>query len=496
MAGPAKRSTVWYSASMVMQPSLTVTIDRVGAEGDGIATAPDGATLYIPDTLPGELVLATPLRRQGEGWLAACESILRKSEARVPPPCSHFGSCGGCVLQHWRDAEYRAWKTGLLERALHRAGFADPPIAPIQVTPARSRRRMDLGARRTPQGVVVGLHARAVPSPAARNRGAECIDGTRPIDPAQRTDGANRIVGAERPDGAKRLDGSARLAHSPGAICDLAECHVLHPALFALVAPLRSLLTRQQSIRRDGSIIANMLDHGIDVLLRTDGAPDRSDRERLIAFARTHRLLRLAWAPMRGQAEPVVVLQSPGVTLSGVAVEPPPGAFLQASPEGERAIVQAVLAGLPDRLPARTRVAELYAGSGSITFALAQRARVAAWEGDGAAAGALRQAANRAGLAGRVEVLRRDLARQPVPAAELGSFAAVVLDPPFGGAAPQMAQIAAAKAACVIYVSCNPAVLARDARLLYDAGYRLHAATPVDQFLWSARLESVVTFVR
>ncbi len=436
-----------------------VTIERVGAEGDGIAIAPDGATLYLPDTLPGETVWAEKLARQGDGWAARRAGILRESAARVPPPCKHFGPCGGCVLQQWRDAEYRAWKTGLLEAALRRAGFADPPIEPIQVTPPHSRRRMDLAARRTPQGIVLGLHVK-IPSPATRER--------------------VRV----------------KVPHPPGTICDLTECHVLHPALFALTAPLRPLLTRLQSLRREASVIANLLDHGIDLLLRTDAPLDRTDRERLIDFARSHRLLRVSTAPMQGEPEPVVILQPPSITLSGVAVEPPPGAFLQASREGETAIVQAVLAGLPTPLPARARVAELYAGSGSITFALAQRVRVAAWEGDSAAAAALRQAANRAGLAGRVTAAQRDLARQPVPAAELASFAAVVLDPPFVGAAAQMAQIAAAKPARVIYVSCNPAVLARDARLLHDAGYKLLAATPVDQFLWSARLESVCVFVR
>jgi 23S rRNA (uracil1939-C5)-methyltransferase len=439
---------------------VNVTIDRVGAEGDGIAAAFDGATFYIPDTLPGELVRAEKLGRQGDGWAARCDGISRASEARVAPPCKHFGPCGGCVLQHWRDTEYRAWKTGLLEAALRRAGFDDPHIAPIQVTPPLSRRRMDLAVRRTPQGVVVGLHGRMIPSPAVRERGR------------------------------------ARVPHLPGTICDLTECHVLHPALFTLVAPLRPMLTRLKSLRREASIVANLLDHGIDLLLRTDTPLDRADCERLIDFARSQRLLRLSTAPMQGEPEPVAILQPPCITLSGVTVEPPPGAFLQASREGEIAIVQAVLVGLPEKLPARARVAELYAGSGSITFALAQRVRVAAWEGDSASAAALRQAANRAGLAGRVTVAQRDLARQPVPAAEFSGFAVVVLDPPFAGAAVQMAQIAAAKPPRVIYVSCNPSVLARDARMLHNARYKLLAATPVDQFLWSARLESVVTFAR
>ncbi len=436
---------------------VTVTIDRVGAEGDGSATAPDGATLYIPGALPGELVQAEKLRRQGDGWATTRAAILRESEARISPPCRHFGECGGCVLQHWRDAEYRARKTGLLEDTLRRAGFANPHIELIQVTPPQSRRRMDLAARRTPQGVAVGLHRRTIPSLAPRKTGGP---------------------------------------HATSTICDLTECHVLHPALFALVAPLRGLLPRLQSFRREASVIANRLDHGIDFLLRTDAPPDRADRERLIDFARTHHLLRLSTAPTRGDPEPVIVLHRPAITLSDVTVEPPPGAFLQASREGESAIVQAVLTGLPEKQPARARVAELYAGSGSLTFALAQRVRVAAWEGDDAAAAALRQAANRAGLAGRVTVARRDLARQPVSAAELSGFAAVVLDPPFAGAAAQMAQIAGAKPARVIYISCNPAVLARDARMLHDAGYKLLAATPIDQFLWSARLESVCVFAR
>jgi 23S rRNA (uracil1939-C5)-methyltransferase len=421
----------------------------VGAEGDGIATAPDGARLYIPNTLPGERVTAEPQQKRGDGWFAPLAEILQASEARVPPPCAHFGACGGCVLQHWRDAEYRAWKTGLLDAALRRAGFVDPPIAPIQVTPPQSRRRMDLAARRTPQGVLVGLHRR----------------------------GSTALVRARAPD-----------------ICDLSECHVLHPALFALVAPLRALLTRQQSFRREASIVANLLDQGIDLLLRSDAVPDRGDRERLIEFARTHKLLRLSWAPMQGDPEPILVLQPPRITLSGVNVDPSPGAFLQASREGEAAIVQAVLAGLPDKLPARAGVAELYAGSGSITFALAQRVRVSAWEGDAAAAFALRQAVNRANMSGSVAITQRDLVRQPVPVAEMSRFAAVVLDPPFAGAAVQMAQIATAKVPRVIYVSCNPAVLARDARMLHEAGYSLVAATPVDQFLWSARLESVCVF--
>jgi len=442
----------------------TVTIRYVGAEGDGIASADDGAALYVPNTLPGEIVQVQRHRRQGDGWLARSVAIESASEARIAPACKHFGECGGCVLQHWRNAEYLAWKTGLLASALRRAGFAEPSLDPIIVTPPYSRRRMDLAASRTPDGVMVGLHSR-VTSPPTRARSARA---------------------------APRGKGQP----APASLCDIAECHVLHPGLFRLVSPLRVLLARLRGVRRDASIVANLLSDGVDLLLRTDAALAPPDRSILVTFARTQRLLRISWAMMRGEPEPVVILAPPRITLSGVAVEPPPGAFLQASAEGEAAIAEAVTSGLPNTLPARTSVAELYAGCGTLTFALSQRARISAWEGDNAAVSALRQAANHAGLTGRIVTAQRDLARQPLLASDFARFVAIVLDPPFAGAAAQMGQVAAARPPCVIYVSCNPAVLARDARMLRDAGYELARATPIDQFVWSARLESVSVFRR
>ena len=232
-------------------------------------------------------------------------------------------------------------------------------------------------------------------------------------------------------------------------------------------------------------MIANLLNSGVDLLVRTDAPLALSDRTALTDFARTHRLPRISWALGNDEPEPVAVLHPPTTLFSSISAVPPPGAFLQASSAGEGAIISAVLAALPDK----GRIAELFAGCGAITFAMAARARVAAWEGDAASACALRTAANHSGLAGRVDVSQRDLARQPLQARELAGFSAVVLNPPYAGAAAQVAQIAAAKPPVVVYVSCNPATLARDARLLHQSGFTLRSATPIDQFLWSTRLE-------
>jgi 23S rRNA (uracil1939-C5)-methyltransferase len=175
-------------------------------------------------------------------------------------------------------------------------------------------------------------------------------------------------------------------------------------------------------------------------------------------------------------------------------VTPAPGAFLQASPEGEQAIITAMLAGLPAKLAGRGRIADLHAGFGALSLALARRGRVTAFESDGAAVAALANAAAKAGLP--LAATRRDLVRQPLTVAELAPFAAVVLDPPYAGAEEQAGLLARSAVPAVIYVSCNPQALARDLRFFADQGWRVDAATPIDQFLWSGQLEAVVTLSR
>ncbi len=407
-------------------------IDRIGAEGDGVGTGPDGEAIHIARTLPGEAVSAGA----ETGSRARVITILVSSPDRVEPPCPHFSTCGGCALQHWADTPYAAWKSAQIETALRRAGFEAPTIAPLIRTPRHGRTRMVFTARRG-AGFVLGLHGQ----------------------------------------------------HTRDVV-DIADCVVLQPTLLALVAPLRTLLNSMGGLRREATITANLLTSGSDLLIRADGAATSADRTRLAAFAQTHKIGRIAWAVGEGPPEIAAALFGPAQDFGGVGCAVPPGAFLQASAEGARAIVEAAVAGLPEKLTAKSRVIELYAGSGTISFPLARHAKVRAFEGDHAAFVALRHAATGT----RVEALHRDLVRQPLQAKEFAGAAAIVLDPPFAGAAAQMPAIAASKVPRVIYVSCNPAALARDAKMLRAAGYRLLTATPIDQFLWSAQIEAVAVF--
>lgn len=407
--------------------AIETVIEGMGAGGDGIAPGP----FFIPFTLPGERVRATPLAKEK----ARLDAVLAPAPDRAAPPCVHFGACGGCALQHWSLPSYGAWKRAKLVEALSRAGFADAPVAEGFTTPRNSRRRADWGLERQADGTVaIGFHQR----------------------------GAHALV-------------------------PMRECHVLRPEMVALLPVLAAALRPIEGLRRLGSVLVNWLDTGPDLLLSTDGPLTEGDRRRLAAFAQAESIPRIAW-----KGETAAQRATAVVTLGGVAVQPPPGAFLQATAEGESAIVAAVLAALPPKLPPRARLADLFAGLGTLSFPLARHGVVDAFEGEPRAAAALAKAAG----GGRVRAHRRDLQRQPLLPAELKPYAALVLDPPFAGAPEQVAQIARSQLRRVIYVSCSPAALSRDAATLRQAGFAVAAATPVDQFLWSSHLESVISFAR
>jgi 23S rRNA (uracil1939-C5)-methyltransferase len=176
------------------------------------------------------------------------------------------------------------------------------------------------------------------------------------------------------------------------------------------------------------------------------------------------------------------------VTLSGVPVAFPSGAFLQATRDGQEALTGAA----SDWLTGAARVADLFSGLG--TFAFALDAPVVAAEAAREAHLACRQAAARAKRP--IEAVHRDLFRNPMRGDELRGFDGVVVDPPRAGAREQVAQIASSGVARVVYISCNPSSWARDAATLVAAGYRLVELRPVGQFRWSTHVELASLFVR
>jgi 23S rRNA (uracil1939-C5)-methyltransferase len=271
-------------------------------------------------------------------------------------------------------------------------------------------------------------------------------------------------------------------------VVDMRECHVLAPELFALVEPLRALLTPRRD-RYALDITLALAEQGVDCAIKDLALEGLEQTETMLDFCRDHGLARMTLDQGYGpetfwEPEPVTV------TLSGVKVDLPSGAFLQATADGEAALVTAIREGLAGA----ERVADLFAGLGTFAFALAGPARVVAAEAARDAHLACRTAAGRSRQP--VEALHRDLFRNPLRAEELREFDAVVLDPPRAGARDQVVQLAASGVPRIGYVSCNPSSWARDGRVLADAGYRLAELRPVGQFRWSTHVELASLFVR
>jgi 23S rRNA (uracil1939-C5)-methyltransferase len=359
--------------------------------------------------------------------------ITTPSADRVTPPCRHFKSCGGCTVQHASDAFVAQWKMGIVRKALGAHGI-DAEIRGIDTSPPRSRRRARLSGRRTKKGAMVGFHARA----------------------------------------------SEMLVAVP-------DCQLLLPALVALIPSLEELTVLAAS--RKGEVALTVTDSraGPDILVETDKPLTAALRVELAAFAQRHDIARLVWGD-----EPVITLNAPLQRFGLSDVEPPPGAFLQATREGEAAL----LAAVTEIVGSAPNIVDLFAGCGTFALPLAQRAELHAVEADAAMLAALDKGwRGTRGLHG-VTTETRDLFRRPLRPDELRRYAAAVIDPPRAGAESQVAELAASVVPVVAMLSCNPITFARDAKRLIEAGMTLEWLQVVDQFRWSPHVEIVARFSR
>ena len=258
---------------------------------------------------------------------------------------------------------------------------------------------------------------------------------------------------------------------------------MLDPRLFALLKPLRGLLANIVPAKRGGEVQLTLADQGVDVGLKGVSVEGYEAAEALNDFAEQYRLARLSiddgmGPETRFEPQPVTV------SLSGKAVALPSGAFLQATADGEEALVEAV----SEAVGAATAPIDLFAGLG--TFSLSLAGKVTAVEAARDSIIALKSAAP------RIEVQHRDLYRRPLDRKELRAFDAVILDPPRAGAQDQVRDIAASSVPRIAYVSCNPATFARDAEILVAGGYSLDWVRPVGQFRWSTHVELAACFTR
>ena len=345
------------------------------------------------------------------------------------PPCRHFPICGGCQLQHVTDAAYAEYCASRIIGALAQHGL-QTDLRATYLSPPRTRRRATLRALKAGGGVQLGFNEA----------------------------GTNRII-------------------------DMRECHVLDPRLFALLGPLRGLLATILPAKRGGEVQLTLADQGVDLGLKGVSVEGYEAAEALNAFAEGQGLARLGidegfGIETRFEPQPVTI------SLSATPVALPAGAFLQATADGEAALIDCVREAVGDA----SHIVDLFAGLG--TFGLAVTGRVTAAEAARDAVLALKSAAP------LIEVQHRDLYRRPLDRNELAAFDAVILDPPRSGAQDQVREIAASPVPRIAYVSCNPATFARDAEILVAGGYSLDWVRPVGQFRWSTHVELAACLTR
>ncbi len=411
-----------------------ITITRLGGLGDGMGEL-GGQSVCVPFTCAGDVVRAT-VTGESSGILKALpEEILTPSPARRTPPCTHFSDCGGCLLQHLQEPEYVAFKQKRLTDAVTQAGFDAALVSPLITLPPATRRRAT-------------LHISA--------------------------EGGKTDLGFYAPQSHR--------------VVPIKTCLVLAPALNDLLQPLRALVGALEGREHLQSISLALTHNGAALTLHSKKEPVFLALEVLASFAREHKLACLHWQSEK-KFTPIVETSPLTARFGDVEVPLPQGAFLQASLEGE----QAILSILMEALKSCTHVVEFFCGLGTYSVPLAQqRVQVTAYEGVGSMVECLGKAAKKNQLPLRAMV--RDLMKQPVLAAELAKADGVLINPPRIGAAAQTKEIAKSNVKCVVMVSCNPATFARDASYLKDAGFQLQKAVPIDQFLWSQHLETVAVF--
>lgn len=408
----------------------TITIERLGGQGDGVGPGP----VFVPFTLAGETV-----RIGRNGDRAEVLEIVAPSTERVTPPCPHFGTCGGCALQHWAAAPYLGWKAAQIALELERVGL-DTEILPTFASPPASRRRMTLHARKEGRGPV-------------------------------------------------RLGYKGRRSWS---LVEITVCPISDPRLVAAIPALKALAEPLfQHPKSAPSLHLTWTATGIDVDItgveRKSGGLSADRRMRVAEAAGAGDMARVTLA-----GEILYQARQPMIRLGEAVVTLPAGSFLQAVPQAEAAMT----AFACEAVAGAAKVADLFCGVGAFTFPLARTASIVALDSEPQAIKALQAAVATAPGLKAITTEARDLFRRPLLAQEMKKLDAVVFDPPRAGAAAQAAEIGSSSVGRVVGVSCNPATFARDARILADAGFRLDRVLPVDQFLWSPHVELVGVFSR
>jgi 23S rRNA (uracil1939-C5)-methyltransferase len=432
-------------------PSEPLAIESLDQEGRGIARR-DGKAIFVEGALPGELVTACIYRKKPSFEVARVARVLQPAASRTRPRCLYFGVCGGCALQHVDLATQVAVKQRVLEDALWHIGKVKPDemLSPIQGPAWGYRHRARFTVRYVPKkgGALVGFHEK-----------------------------------------------------SSSFVADMRTCEVVPDRISRLLVPLRELVGRL-SIRQRLPQIELAIGDAVDVLVfRVLEAPSAADEAMLRAFATDERV---SLYLQRGGPETAVPFHPSdpadlyyALPEFDVRVCFEPTDFTQVNHAVNRVLVRRALRLLAPQ--AGERIADFFCGLGNFALPIARSgADVLGIEGSKTLLERARQNAVRNGLEARMRFEAMDIFKiDPERLANLGRFDGMLIDPPRDGAVELVKAIGDDAARRIVYVSCNPGTLARDAAVLvHTHGYTLKAASVINMFPHTAHVESIAYFLR
>lgn len=420
---------------------ITVTIDHLGMQGDGIAFY-EGERLFIPAVAKGDEVEINVVDVTSEGFVGEVSALLRPSEERQKAPCPHYDLCGSCSLQHLTGSVYDNFKISQAFDALKRRNIT-PKLADVFTTPPNSRRRVTLEAHNKDGKIYVGYHQRR----------------------------SDKVV-------------------------NIKECPILRPELTDKLQGLHRLFW---NILEDGGrarVYMTITPGGIDCLFHLpQPVLSQEIKEYLLAFAKHENISRMGWQPYTDSSTKADIFYQekiPFLPIEDTELHLPAGAFIQASDEAEAYMAKVVKKHLGKRLG---KVIDLFSGCGVFAlYADKHTKTIEAYDSNRKAIEALQESTMGRKVGRKLTANVRNLFTSPLSAYEMVDADVVIFDPPRAGAAEQCREIARSQVKKVIGISCHPTTFARDADILVKGGYSLDKLYVIDQFLWSAHVEVIGIF--
>lgn len=367
-------------------------------------------------------------------------SIIKpEDEVKTTPICKHFGTCGGCKLQHLSKESYIQNKKETVEVACTNNGIENFKILDPIILPSNSRRRCKFIAQKQKGKTLVGF----------------------------RKSKSHEVVG-------------------------ISECHIVLPEIITLLKPIQNLCHALLNNKQEAEIYVSHTEGLTDVLLdlgKVDKFLGYEEREKFADIAKTSNIAKLS-LKTKSMTDLLFMHTQPIVKFNNIPVNVHSRCFLQASKEADITLQQKLRSLLKDLKI--NKIADLFCGRGTFSFAFDENIKVDGFESDKEALTSLNEAAqkHRKNVKGHYV----NLYQEPIEADKLNEYDAIILDPPRDGALKQCEQIALSNVQHIVYVSCNPFTFARDAKKLQESGYKMNDIQPVDQFLWSTHIEVIAYF--